>query len=68
MIGVYYQRGLFVSGFTSIVISPLFFISDHILEVLGFEKEIAKMAGRYIWVSLPSFYAYTYYDATKSYL
>ena len=68
LIGIYYQRGLLVTLLFCVLITPFFYVSQHLLLLLGFAPQLAKDASHYMWVSLPSLYAFGFYETTKSYL
>lgn len=68
LVGIYYQRGIFVVAFLFIILTPFMFFSDKFLVFIGVEKSMGMKAGDFIWVSLPCFLTFTYFDVNKCYL
>ena len=52
LVGVYYQRGLFLSGLLIIVLTTFLYLSDKILMAFGLEREMALRAGDFRWVNI----------------
>lgn len=50
LVGVYYQRGLFLTGVLCIFLTPLMYFSAKFLKTIGIKENMAKDAGDYIWV------------------
>lgn len=68
MVGLYYQKSLFIGLFLCVFLTPIFYFSDKIMYLMNIEESLAKHASEYVWVFLPGLYAYTFFDCTKCYL
>ncbi|XP_009796048.1 protein DETOXIFICATION 33-like isoform X1 [Nicotiana sylvestris] len=58
MLGVYLQRSWIITGFTSLLLTPMFVFTSPILKLLRQDKDISHLAGKYaIWI-IPQMFAY----------
>ncbi|XP_059296952.1 protein DETOXIFICATION 33-like isoform X2 [Lycium ferocissimum] len=58
MLGVYLQRSWLITGFTSLLLTPVFVFTSPILKLLRQDKDISNLAGKYaIWI-IPQMFAY----------
>ncbi|CAH9116505.1 unnamed protein product [Cuscuta epithymum] len=58
MMGIYLQTSCIISLIFSVIISTVWWFSDHILILLKQEPEIAKLAGLYLKFLIPGLFAY----------
>ena len=63
-----YQKTLGINFFLCILITPLLYLSDRFLKLIGFDESIVNLSSTYVWALVPSFYLYTFYETTKNYL
>ena len=63
-----YQKTLGINFFICIIITPLLYLSDRLLILIGFDSEIVHYAADYVWALVPAFYLFSFYDTTRNYL
>lgn len=67
-VGFMYQKTLGINFFICIIITPLLYLSDHLLILIGFDPTIVEHSTGYVWALVPSFYLFSFYDTTRNYL
>ena len=67
-IGFMYQKTLGITFFLCILITPLLYLNDKLLVLLGFNEGLIRLSSTYLWALIPSFYLYSFYETTKNYL
>jgi MATE family multidrug resistance protein len=68
LVGIYYQRGLFLGLCIVIPCCALLFLSDQILNGVGIAEPIPSLTSTYTQWMLPSVFGTFFYDATKAFL
>ena len=68
LIGLYYQRGLFLLMIFVLPLLSLLFFSSSILQVLGIDEEIANITQQYTRAMAPSCIATALFDASRALL
>lgn len=63
-----YQKTLGINFFLCILITPLLYLSDRLLILIGFNEEIVAYSSNYVWALVPTFYLFSFYEATCNYL
>ena len=63
-----YQKTLGINFFICIIITPLLYLSDRFLILIGFDSDIVTHSSDYVWALVPSFYLFSFYDTTRNYL
>ena len=63
-----YQKTLGITFFLCILITPLLYLNDKLLVLLGFNEGLIRLSSTYLWALIPSFYLYSFYETTKNYL
>ena len=63
-----YQKTLGINFFICILITPLLYLSDKFLVLIGFNSHIVQYSSEYVWALVPSFYLFSFYDTTRNYL
>jgi MATE family multidrug resistance protein len=67
-VGFMYQKTMGINFFVCILVTPILYLSDRFLKLIGFNEELVDISSNYLWALVPSFYLYAFYETTKNYL
>ncbi|RAL49363.1 hypothetical protein DM860_012796 [Cuscuta australis] len=60
MLGIYLQRSWIITGFTAILLTPVYIFASPILKLFHQDKHISHVAGKYAIWAIPQLFAYAF--------